>query len=385
MHGSRVYLDYNATAPLAPEVRTAMEPWLGNAAANPSSIHRDGQRARAAVEIARQQVLDLCGGLDVVFTSGGTEADNLAVTGLLGWPPGGHLVVSAIEHPAVLEPAEALQTFGVETTRVSVDREGRTDPEAVAAALRDDTVLISIMAANNETGTLQPIRQVAALANERGIPLHCDAVQAAAWLDLENLLEGVDMLSLSGHKIGGPPGIGALVLRRPLDLTPLLRGGGQQRGWRAGTEPTGLIAGFGAACARARARHRAEAERIGVLASTLTAEIVASAADVRVTVPNAPRLPNTIHLCFADCPGDLLVACLDLEGIAASAGSACASGVAHASPVLEALAVPQHYQSGALRLSLGYETVRQQTAGLAARIVQCVQAATASALPAVEV
>ncbi len=376
MHGPRIYLDYNATAPLAAEVRAAMDPWLADTAANPSSIHRDGQRARAAVEIARRQVLDLCGGLDVVFTSGGTEADNLAVTGLLGWPPGGHLVISAIEHPAVQEPSAALEAFGVETTQVPVDPEGRVDPAAVEAALRDDTMLISIMAANNETGTIQPIREIAAIARRRGVHMHCDAVQAAAWLDLDDLLDEVDMVSLSGHKIGGPPGIGALVLRRPLDPTPLLRGGGQQRGWRAGTEPTGLIAGFGAACARVRARHGGEAERVGGLASELSDEIVESANDVRVTVPTAARLPNTIHLCFAECPGDLLVACLDLEGIAASAGSACASGVAHASPVLESLGVPRRYQSGALRLSLGYGTDREQIAGLASRIVGCVEAAT---------
>ncbi len=383
MDSRRVYLDYNATAPVATEVRAVMEPWLADTAANPSSVHRDGQRARAAVETARQQVLKLCGGHDLVFSSGGTEADNLALTGLLGWPPRGHLVVSAIEHPAVLEPADALAAFGVETTRVPVDAEGCVDPNAVAAALRDDTVLVSVMAANNETGTIQPVREVASMARRRGIHVHCDAVQAAAWLDLDDLLGDVDMVSLSGHKIGGPPGIGALVLRRPLDLTPMLRGGGQQRGRRGGTEPTALIAGFGAACDRARRRHRVEAKRVGGLASELAAEIVDLAPDVHVTVPAAPRLPNTIHLCFAECPGDLLVACLDLENIAASAGSACASGVAHASHVLEALELPRRYQTGALRLSLGYDTDREQTAGLAARIVRCVVAATEGSLPAV--
>jgi len=382
MDGSRVYLDYNATAPLAAEVRGAMEPWLVETAANPASVHRDGQRARAAVESASHQVLELCGGHEVVFTSGGTEADNLALTGLLGWPPQGHLVVSANEHPAVLEPTEALAAFGVQTTRVPVDAEGRVDPDAVAEALRDDTVLVSIMAANNETGTIQPVREVAALARRHGVRLHCDAVQAAAWLDLDELLEAVDMVSLSGHKIGGPPGIGALVLRQPLDLTPVLRGGGQQRGRRAGTEPTALIAGFGAACERARARHRVEAARVGALASKLAAEIVDLVPEARLTVPTAPRLPNTIHICFAECSGDLLVACLDLENIAASAGSACASGVAHGSHVLEALDLPRRYQTGALRLSMGYGTDDRQTSGLGGRIARCVVAATEGSLPA---
>lgn len=383
MDSPRAYLDYNATAPLATSVREAMEPWIAATAANPASVHRDGQRARAAVEAASQQVLELCGGHDVVFTSGGTEADNLALTGLLGWPPQGHLVVSAIEHPAVLEPTEALATFGVETTRVSVDSEGRVDPDAVAGALRDDTVLVSIMAANNETGTIQPVREIAAIARRRGVRVHCDAVQAAAWLDLEELLAEVDMVSLSGHKIGGPPGIGALVLRQPLDLTPLLRGGGQQRGRRAGTEPTALIVGFGSSCARARARHGVEAERVGSLANALAAEIVDLVPDARLTVPTAARLPNTIHVCFAECPGDLLVACLDLDNIAASAGSACASGVAHASHVLEALDLPSRYRTGALRLSMGYGTDDQQTSDLGSRIARCVEAATEGSIPAV--
>lgn len=383
MNRSRVYLDYNATAPLATEVSAAMEPWLAATAANPSSIHRYGQRARAAIEVASQQVKELCGGHDVVFTSGGTEADNLAVTGLLGWPPAGHLVVSAVEHPAVLEPAQALAALGVETTLVPVDREGRVDPDKFAAALRDNTVLVSIMAANNETGTIQPVREVAAIARRHGVAVHCDAVQAAAWLDLVDLLDEVDMVSLSGHKIGGPPGIGALVLRRPLDLTATLRGGGQQRGRRPGTEPTALIAGFGAACERARTRYRVESERVGALANALAAEIVDSTPDVHVTVPVAPRLPNTIHLCFAECPGDLLVACLDLEDIAASAGSACASGVAHASYVLEALDLPRRYQAGALRLSLGYGTDDAEIAGLGKRIARCVLAASEGNLPAV--
>ena len=383
MNGPRVYLDYNATAPLASEVSAAMEPWFAGTAANPASVHRDGQRARAAVETARQQVKELCGGHDVIFTSGGTEADNLAITGLLGLPPRGHLVVSAIEHPAVLQPANALAAFGVDTTLVPVDAQGRVDPDAVAAALREDTVLISIMAANNETGTIQPIRKVATIARHHNIHMHCDAVQAAAWLDLHDLLDEVDLVTLSGHKIGGPPGIGALVLRRPLDLTASLRGGGQQNGRRAGTEPTALIAGFGAACERARMRYRIESERVGTLASNLVAAIIDSTLDVYLTVPTAPRLPNTIHLCFADCPGDLLVACMDLENIAASAGSACASGVAHASHVLQALNLPRRYQSGAIRLSMGYGTDRQQTTDLGERIVRCALAATTGNLPEV--
>jgi len=381
---SRIYLDYNATAPLAAEVREAMLPWLASVPTNPGAVHQSGQAARAAVEAARAEVAAFCGGADVIFTSGGTEADNLAVTGLLGWPPTGHLVVSAVEHPAILEPASAMAQLGVEVTAVEVDAEGRVNPDAVIAAVRPDTRLISVMAANNETGTLQPIAKIAARAAEHGVPVHCDAVQVAAWFDLDRHLGDAAMATLAGHKIGGPAGVGALVLRRPLQLQPTLHGGGQQQGRRPGTEPTALLVGMGAACRRAGERHAHEADRVAALATEILGKLQAATRDLLVTVPTAPRLPNTVHVCLADCPADLLVARLDLDGVAVSAGSACASGVSHGSYVLAALGVPDEYRDGAIRISLGYETTAEEidrAATLIPAAIEAVRSATPAGAP----
>ncbi len=353
-----VYVDYNASAPLCAEAAAAMEPWLSGSVSNPSSAHRSGQRARAAVEGARAQVASLlgCEPMAVVFTSGGTEADNTAIFGAMGWPPRGHLVISAIEHPAVLEPAVALHELGLEVTRVAVGTDGRVDPEAVREALRPDTRLVSIMAANNEVGTLQPIVEIAAAVHEAGALFHTDAVQAAPWVDLSPLVAASDLLSVSSHKLAGPLGMGALYVRPGIDLVPLMRGGGQQGGRRGGTEATASMLGFGAACARALRQRDQAAPRVAGLRDRLEASIVEGVDGVRCNGARAARLPNTCHVCFARCDGNALVARLDLEGIAASAGSACASGVAHASPVLEAIGVPREYLPGALRLSLGYES-----------------------------
>lgn len=351
-----IYLDTNATAPLAAEVREAMDPWLQHRPTNPSSVHRAGQRARAAVEAAREQVAALVGGAhEIVFTSGGTEADNLAIWSQLGWPPSGHLVISATEHPAVMEPAVALAALGVGCTRVPVEGDGHVEPGVVKAAVRSDTRLVSVMTANNETGGLQPIGAIAEITHQCGLPLHTDAVQAAAWLDLSEHARGADLLTLSGHKIGGPPGIGALAVRPALGLSALLRGGGQQRDLRAGTEPTALIVGFGAACVRVLARRAQEATRVRALSEQLIDLITTAVPDVHVTV-HGPRLPNTVHLCFRYLNGSELVARLDLDGLAASAGSACHSGVTHGSGVLEAMDLAPELARGALRLSLGYHS-----------------------------
>jgi cysteine desulfurase len=353
-----VYLDYNASAPLCPEAAAAMAPWLQPAASNPSSVHRVGQRARAAVERARAAVAGLlgCQPASVVFTSGGTEADNAALWGALGWPPGGHLLISAVEHPAVVEPASALGDLGVELTAVPVDAEARVDPAAVRGALRDDTRLVSVMAANNEVGTLQDIEAIAALAHQAGALFHTDAVQAAPWIDLRPLTAACDLLSISSHKLGGPLGMGALYVRPGLDLVPFIRGGGQQGGRRGGTEATAPMVGFAAACERAVEQREAAAARVCGLRDRMEEALVSAIDGVRRNGAGAARLPNTCHLAFARCDGNALVARLDLDGIAASAGAACAGGVAHGSAVLDAMSVPREYQAGALRLSLGYET-----------------------------
>jgi cysteine desulfurase len=380
-----VYLDYNASAPLCAEAAEAMQPWLQGAATNPSSAHRSGQRARAAIEQARGQVAGLlgCRPESVVFTSGGTEADNAAVMGAMGWPPAGHLVVSAIEHPAVMEPAVALHELGLQVTRVAVDGEGRVDPAAVAAALRSDTRLVSLMSANNEIGTLQPVREIAALARDAGALFHTDAVQAAPWLDLEPIVAAADLVSISSHKLGGPLGMGALYVRPGVELVPLLRGGGQQGGRRGGTEATAAMAGFGAACARASSRRPEAAERVAGLRDRLEAGLLGAIEGARCNGCPAARLPNTTHLAFRDCDGHALVARLDLDGVAASAGSACASGVAHASPVADAIGLPREYAGGTLRLSLGYDTTEAEIDHALQAVPAAVQAVRAAGLRAV--
>ena len=353
-----IYLDYNASAPLCAEASDAMRPWLAGTVCNPSAAHRNGQRARAAVEEARNQVAALlgCDAPSVVFTSGGTEADNTALFGGLGWPPSGHLVISAIEHPAILEPAAALQDLGVEVTSVAVDSDACVDPEAVRAAMRPGTKLVSVMAANNEVGSLQPVEAIADIARQAGALFHTDAVQAAAWIDLQPMVAAVDLLSISSHKLAGPMGVGALYVAPGVDLAPLMRGGGQQGGRRGGTEATATMVGLGAACTRTAALRDDVVPRVAARRDNLESALLERIEDVRRNGAENNRLPNTCHLCFADCDGNALVARLDLEGIATSAGSACTSGIAHASAVMAALGVERRYEAGALRLSLGYET-----------------------------
>ncbi len=352
-----VYLDYNASVPLCVEAINAMQPWLTGSVSNPSSVHRSGQRSRAAVERARGQVAKLlgCQPSAVIFTSGGTEANNMAIWGGLGWPPHGHLVVSSIEHPAVMEPAVALRDLGVEVTFVPANNQAVVTLEAVRAAISPNTRLISIMAANNEVGSLQPAEKIASIAHDFRALFHTDAVQAAPWTNLQPLALASDLLSLSSHKVAGPMGIGALYVRPGLDLPPFVRGGGQQGGRRGGTEATALIVGFGAACARTRAIRDESVARVAKLRDRLETTLLDSIGDARRN-GGGSRLPNTCHMSFAHCDGNVLVARLDLDGVSASAGAACASGVAHASPVIDALSLPAEYRDGSLRLSLGYET-----------------------------
>jgi cysteine desulfurase len=303
--------------------------------------------------------------------------------GALGWPPTGHLVISAIEHPAVMEPAEALRDVGVDLTVVPVDDEARVDPGAVRDAVRPDTKLVSIMAANNEVGTVQPVQAIAALAREEGTLFHTDAVQAAPWLDLKPLVAASDLVSISSHKLAGPLGMGALYARPGVGLVPLIRGGGQQGGRRGGTEATASMAGFGAACARADRMRDEAANRVAKLRDQLEARLLESVDRIRRNGAREARLPNTCHVSFAGCDGNALVARLDLEGIAASAGAACASGVAHSSPVMEALGLPPEYLAGALRLSLGYATTEADVDRAAEVIPGAVAALRAAGLEAI--
>lgn len=372
--GKPIYFDYNATTPLAPEVREAMEPWLECVPTNPGPVHCFGRAARAAVETARAQVAALCGGGDVIFTSGGTEADNLALSCRLGWPPAGHVVVSDIEHPAVLSTCAALGALGVEVSTLAADEQGRVETAALAAQLRPDTRIVSVMTANNETGTLQPVAELAGIAADHGVPLHTDAVQSAAWFDLPQVIGDAAMVTLAAHKIAGPPGVGALVLRTPCDVQASIHGGGQQRGRRPGTEPTALLVGFGAACERVGRERAEQARRIDGLSRKLMATLENTIEGVRLTVPDADRMPNTVHVAFADCPAGLLVARADLDGLAMSAGSACASGVGRGSHVLAAIGVPPRYRDGAVRISLGYGTTEEEVERGAAIIAGAVTA-----------
>jgi cysteine desulfurase len=279
----------------------------------------------------------------------------------------------------VLSACASLAALGVEISTLPVDEQGRVLPDTLASALRPETRIVSVMTANNETGTLQPVAELAAIAAEREIPLHTDAVQSASWFDLPTVIGEAAMVTLAGHKIAGPPGVGALVLRRPLDVQATIHGGGQQRGRRPGTEPTALLVGFGAACARAMREREAQVERIDALSRKLVAALESTIDGMRITVPDAARMPNTVHLAFADCPAGLLVARADLDGLAMSAGSACASGVSRGSHVLAAIGLEARYRDGAVRISLGYGTTEDEIERGAQIIAQAVQAVRHSA------
>ncbi len=351
----RIYLDYAATAPVRDEVAAVMAP-LQRLRGNPSSVHADGRAARAVVDAARDEVAAVlrAGPREIVFTASGTEADVLAILGAAraGADRGRHLIVSAIEHSAVLLAAAQLEEQGWNVTRLPVTADGRVEPATIAAALRDDTVLVSVMLANNELGTIQPIPELAALAHERGARFHTDAVQAAGYLELDVAALGVDLLSLSSHKLGGPKGAGALYVRRGTPLSALIPGS-QERGLRGGTEDVAGIAGF------ARALHLADAERgpagarIADLREAFERQILAELPDAVVLGHNVSRLPHITDVLFPGVANAELLVTLDLEGVSASAGSACAAGSVEPSHVVAALGVPAERARGAVRFSFG--------------------------------
>ncbi len=360
----RVYFDHNATTPLAAEVLEAMQPYLTEEFGNASSIHSVGQRARAGVEQARAQVAALIGARDkeIVFTSGGTEADNLAIHGVVGAAerPRKHIVTSTIEHHAVLNTCQALEAEGVSVTYVPVSRGGLVDPEDVRRALTPDTVLITIMHANNELGTVQPIAEIARIARERKIPFHTDAVQSAGKLPLNVAELGVDLLSLSAHKIYGPKGVGALYIRRGLPLKPLMFGGHHERDRRPGTENVAGIVGFGVAAERAYAHLAEEASRLAGLRDELERRILERVPHTGLNGDPARRTPNTTNLCFDFIEGEPLVIALDLKGIACSTGAACSAGAVEPSHVLTAIGLPPERARASLRFSLGRANTREE-------------------------
>jgi cysteine desulfurase len=340
------YLDYNATTPLRPEVIEAMANAAGTVG-NASSVHRFGRLARRAVEDAREAVAALCGGrpADIVFTGSGTEANNLALRG-----SGRPVIASAIEHESVLAAADDIWT-------VAVDRNGVVDMAALGPAIEavPAPVLVSVMLANNETGVIQPVAQIAAIAHEHGALVHCDAVQAAGRLPVDIAALGVDMLTLSAHKLGGPQGVGALVLARDVRLDTILRGGGQERGRRAGTENVAGIVGFGAA-ARLAARARDDMGRLATLRDGIEARLRAAVPGVAIHGAGADRLANTSCIGLAGVRHDTQVMTLDLAGVAVSAGAACSSGKMTPSHVLTAMGCDAETAASAIRVSLGWNS-----------------------------
>ena len=383
----RIYLDHNATTPVDPAVLSAMLPYLSAEFGNASSIHAFGQHAHAAVDRARGAVAALIGAQpsEIVFTSGGTESDNAAIFGVVG-PLAlrgrtGHVITSAIEHHAVLHSCRALEERGIQVTYVPASRDGVVDPEDVRRALRPDTLLITIMHANNELGTLQPVADIARIASEAGVRFHTDAVQSAGKVPLDVRTLGVDLLSLSGHKFGAPQGVGALFVKTGVQIEPLLHGGGNERGRRPGTENVAGIAGLGKAAELAATRLRgyrrehssdaganvavdtaanANASEVGLLRDRLERELLARVSGARANGGGAIRTPNTTNIVFPGIDSEALVIALDLQGLACSGGAACSSGAVDPSHVLRAIGLSWAEARASIRLSLGYSTTADE-------------------------
>jgi cysteine desulfurase len=367
-----IYLDYNATTPILPEVLEAVAQALRDCWGNPSSTHAWGRRARAAIDLAREQVASLVGCEidEVVFTSGGTEADNAAVIGVAEALEGRgrHVVISAVEHPAVDLPAKALERRGFEITRVRVGGSGAVDAAEFVAALRPDTVLVSLMHANNETGVLQPVRAVAEAARARGIAVHSDAAQSAGKIRVRLDELGADLLTLAGHKLYAPKGVGALILRRGTPFAGFLRGAGHEQGRRAGTENTAGIVGFGMAAALAFRDEASRERHLRELRDRLEQRLRHAVPDLVVHGADAPRLPNTASVAVPGVDANALLA--RVPGVAAGSGAACHSGRSEPSRVLRAMGVPDALAVATLRLTVGSPTTPSEVDEAAAEIAR---------------
>jgi cysteine desulfurase len=350
----RVYLDNNATTPVLPEVLEAMRPYFAEHFGNASSIHHHGQETRAAVERARESVAALlgCRPSEVVFTSGGTEGDNLAISGLAH--AGDHVISSTIEHHAVLNSCKHLEGMGCEVTYIPVDGRGLVDPDDVCRALRPNTRLITIMMANNETGVLQPIEEIGKTAAEADVYFHTDAVQAAGKVPIEVKRLGCDLLSISGHKLHAPQGVGAIYVGKGTVLQPMFYGGSHERSRRAGTENVPGIIGLGKAAELAReALERGELAQMSAMRDRIEQAILSEVDATGVNGQGAPRVPNTTNIHFDYIEGEALVIALDLKGLAVSTGAACSSGAIEPSHVLTAMGLPPEIARASLRFSLG--------------------------------
>ncbi len=359
----RIYLDNSATTRIDELVLEAMLPCLQDNFGNPSSIHVYGQEARAVVEKARRSVAELLGAdtREIVFTSGGTESNNAALWGIFrsGYRTGNHIITTKIEHPAILATCKSLEQAGAEVTYVPVDSSGRLNPDAIAAAIRKSTILISVMHANNETGVIQPIEQISEIARAHKIVMHTDAVQSVGKIPVNMPDLGVDLLSLSGHKIHAPKSIGVLYVRKGTKMIPFMTGGSQERKRRAGTENVPGIAGLGAAAQLAMERLPEMAERVTRLRDRLEAQVLNKISGVRVN-GREHRLPNITNLSFQGLEGEAAVIALDLQGVSASTGSACSSGALEPSHVLMAMGLRPEIVQGSLRFSLCYHNTEAE-------------------------
>ncbi|MGH2784972.1 MAG: cysteine desulfurase family protein [Actinomycetota bacterium] len=371
-----IYLDHAATTPLSEAARAAMAPYLDERFGNASSAHAPGREARKGVDEAREQVAAAVGARpdEVVFTSGGTEADNLAIKGAV-WHAREQgrdgVVVTAIEHHAVLDPARWLARQGFRVREVGVDEHGVVRLDALAAAVDDKTALVSVMWANNEVGTIQPVAEAARIAHDAGARFHTDAVQAVPWLNVDAGI--ADLLTIAAHKHGGPKGVGALIVRRGVKIQPLLHGGGQEREVRSGTYNVAGIVGFGAAAEETASNRDAWASTVSPLRDRLQETLTERIPGVRVNGHESERLPNNLHVCIEGIDGEPMILLLDAAGIAASQGSACSSGAAEPSYVLAALGVPRELARGTLRLTLGRGTTEADVDRAADAIVAGVE------------
>jgi cysteine desulfurase len=373
----RIYLDHNATTPVEPAVLDAMLPYFSADFGNAASIHTTGQRARSAVETAREQVAVLLGARpqEIIFTSGGTESDNHAVFGIVRNAPGAtkHIVTTQIEHEAVLNACQALEVAAVsgardegaahgkiEVTYLPVDSNGLVDPEAVRDAIRPQTALITVMHANNELGTVQPLEEIGRIAAQNDIFFHTDAVQSAGKIPLDVNALGVDLLAISGHKFYAPKGIGALYIRGGTRLRQLLYGGHHQRGFRPGTENVPGIVGLGKAAELARLSLAEDAQRVSALRDELQRQLLGRIPHAHANASGAPRTPNTTNITFPGIEGEALIIALDLKGLACSTGAACSSGAVEPSHVLTAIGLSAEDARASIRFSLGRHTTQQE-------------------------
>jgi len=356
----RIYLDHNATSPMRPEAIEALRACSSRPLGNPSSLHTEGRAARAVVEAAREEVARMAGAdsREIVFTSGGSEAIASAVWGVCDRAPE-HLrriVVSAVEHSAVLEAARLAGKRGFTVTRVTCDRQGRIDPRRFAATLGPGVALAALQWANNETGVVQPVEEVGRACRAAGVPFLVDAIQAAGKIPVDSWRSHVDLMALSGHKIGGPQGVGALIVREGIVLAPLIGGGAQEKRRRAGTPSVPALAGFGVAAEVALTHMKAEAERLVRLRSKVESRLRSLYPRLRFHGQNTSRLPGTVNFALPEVSGEVLVIALDLAGIAVSTGSACASGAVEPSHVIQAMGFDETEARGAVRVSLGWST-----------------------------